>query len=190
MFSREHKAPLSSVTLSRVSIVLSHWVNHVEVAVMGRLWSPLRGTREPRASAGPQPCATQDTHRSKTKPTLLDIILSSRRVSLSFFCVSHLPRQVHPSPNPKKSVQRGGGARGEGRFRCCLRPMTWGGGEGKVNEAKYVAGPGVREKEKISLTDYPPQKVFIFDCTLASSGEISPGSRRPPRPWTWPRSGP
>ena len=31
-----------------------------------------------------------------------------------------------------------------------------------MNEAKYLAGPGVREKEKISLTDYP-KKCVVFD---------------------------
>ena len=39
---------------------------------------------------------------------------------------------------------------------CSLR-----GGEGKVDEAQ-VAGPGVREKEKINLTDYKKKSINCF----------------------------
>ena len=61
-----------------------------------------------------------------------------------------------------------------------MRPMTWGGGEGKVNEAKYVAGPGVREKEKISLTDYKKKVLIAFQRGTGKSVRVAANTKAKP----------
>ena len=57
---------------------------------------------------------------------------------------------------------------------CSLR-----GGEGKVDEAQ-VAGPGVREKEKINLTDYKKKVLIAFQRGTGKSVRVAANTKAKP----------